>query len=114
MKHALATAVAAISFSIAGAALADSEISAKLATAQAAHLKLIAASAVWNCEGDSCYASGAPDDASGVTGCKELARQVGRLESYTFDRRSLDDKALAKCNTAAKTQPMTTASTTGR
>ena len=114
MKHALATACAVLSFSFAGAALADSQISAKLETPQSTHLKLIAASAVWNCEADSCFAGIAPDDAVGVSGCKELAKQVGRLTSYTFDRKSLDDKALAKCNTAAKASPMTTASATGR
>ena len=90
MKHALSTACAVFAVSFAGAALADSQISATLETPQAAHLKLIAASAVWNCQGDTCFAAVAPDDAVGVSGCKELARQVGRLSAYTFDAKSLD------------------------
>ena len=46
---------------------------------------------------------------------KELAKQVGRLTAYSFDHRSLDDKSLAKCNTAAKASlPMVSASVNGR
>ena len=102
MKHVLATACAALAMSFAGAALADSQISAKLEAPQAAHLKLIAASAVWNCQGDSCFTGLAPDDATGVSGCKDLAKQVGRLSAYTIDNRPMSDKSLAKCNEAAK------------
>ncbi len=115
MKHAIATACAVLSFSFAGAAFADGQISAKLATPQSAPEKLIAASAVWTCEADSCVAGVAPDDALGVSGCKELAKQVGRLTAYTFDNKSLDDKSLARCNTSAKASaPMATASASGR
>jgi hypothetical protein len=115
MKHALSTACAVFALSFAGAALADSQISATLETPQAAHLKLIAASAVWNCQGDTCFAAVAPDDAVGVSGCKELARQVGRLSAYTFDAKSLDEKGLAKCNTAAKASvPAAMATASGR
>ena len=115
MKHALAAACAALSFSFAGAAFADSQINATLAAPQSTPLKLIAASAVWNCLGDTCSAGVAPDDAVGVSGCKELAKQVGRLTAYTFDHKSLDDKSLARCNTAAKASAtMTSASISGR
>ena len=115
MKYALATACAVLSFSFAGAAFADSQITAKLAAPQSAPVKLIAASAVWNCEADSCFAGLAPDDAIGVSGCKELARQVGRLSSYTFDGKPLDQKSLDRCNTAAKASlPIATASASGR
>jgi hypothetical protein len=115
MKYALAAACAALSFSFAGAAFADTQIDAKLAAPQAAPLKLIAASAVWNCLGDTCSAGLAPDDALGVSGCKELAKQVGRLTAYSFDHKSLDDKSLAKCNAAAKASlPMVSASVSGR
>jgi hypothetical protein len=114
MKHALAAACAAFSFSLAGAAFADSQITAKLEAPQPAPVKLIAASAVWNCEADSCFAGVAPDDAIGVSGCKELAKQVGRLSSYAFDGKSLDGKSLARCNTSAKaSMPMMSASASG-
>jgi hypothetical protein len=102
MKHALATACSVFTLSLAGAAFADSQITAKLEAPQTGHAKLIAASAVWNCEGDTCVASIAPDDAVGVTGCKDLAKQVGRLSAYTADLRTLNATALAKCNTSAK------------
>ena len=102
MKHALATACAVFSLSLAGAAFADSVITAKLEAPQTSHAKLIAASAVWNCEGDTCVANIAPDEATGVSGCKDLAKQVGRLTAYSADYRALNASALAKCNTAAK------------
>ena len=115
MKHALAAACAVFSLSFAGAALADTQIAAKLEAPQSSPLKLIAASAVWNCLGDTCSAGLAPDDAIGVSGCKELAKQVGRLTAYTFGSKSLDDKSLARCNTAAKASaPITSASVSGR
>jgi hypothetical protein len=114
MKHALATACAVFSFSFAGAAFADSQINATLETPQSSPQKLVAASAVWDCQADSCVAGLAPDDAVGVSGCKELAKQVGRLTAYRFDNRALDDKSLAKCNMAAKaSMPMATASASG-
>ena len=102
MKHALATACAVFSLSLAGAAFAESVITAKLEAPQTGQAKLIAASAVWNCAGDTCVANIAPDDATGVTGCKDLAKQVGRLTAYSTDFRALNGIALAKCNTAAK------------
>ena len=101
MKLTLATACAVFSLSLAGAASADSRITATLEAPQAGHAKLIAAHAVWNCEAGTCVAQLAPDDAASVSACKDLAKQVGRLSAYAAERRSLDAGALARCNTAA-------------
>ncbi|MGI9170229.1 MAG: CC_3452 family protein [Caulobacteraceae bacterium] len=101
MKLALATACAVFSLSLAGAASADSRITATLESAQSGHAKFIAASAVWNCEAGTCVAGLAPDAAATVGACKDLAKHVGRLTAYVSDRRALDAGALAKCNTAA-------------
>lgn len=101
MKHALATACAVFALSLASAALADSQINATLSAPRATHSKFIAAHAVWNCEGDTCVAQIAPDESVGVSGCKDLARQVGPLSAYVPDGRPLSPAGLAKCNTAA-------------
>jgi hypothetical protein len=101
MKLALATACAAFSLCLAGAASADGRMTATLEAPQAGHAKLIAAHAVWNCEGGACVAQIAPDDASSVSACKDLAKQVGRLSTYAGEGKSFDANALARCNTAA-------------
>src|SRR5271168_1387234 len=109
MKHSLAAACAVFSLGMAGAAFADGPVTATLEQPQAAPAKLIAAHAVFRCEGASCVASTAPDDAGSLDGCKSLAKQVGRLTAYG-QFRPLDEKSLAKCNTAAVTPKTTTAS----
>jgi hypothetical protein len=101
MKLTLATACAVFSLSLAGAASADSRITATLEAPQAGHAKLIAAHAVWNCQAGTCVAQLAPDDAASVSACKDLAKQVGRLTAYAAESKSLDAGALARCNTAA-------------
>jgi hypothetical protein len=101
MKLALATACAVLSLSLAGGALADGRVTATLAAPGPAHAQLIAAHAVWNCDGANCVAALAPDDATGVSACKDLARKVGPLAAYAGERKSLDAAGLAKCNTAA-------------
>jgi hypothetical protein len=102
MKIAIATACAALALSFAGAAAAEGRISATLETPQAAQSKFIAAQAVWNCAGSGCVAAIAPENDEGVDGCQQLARHVGRVSAYVSETRSLDAKALARCNTAAR------------
>ena len=107
MKLAIATALAAIS--LAGSVFAETTVTATLDSAQAGRAKFIAADAVWNCSGTTCVATVAPDTAAGVSGCKELAKKIGHIVSYSTDMRSLDAKALERCNIAATT-PTATAS----
>lgn len=101
MKLTLATACAAFSLACAGAAAADTSVNATLQTPQAGHAQLIAAGAVFNCTAGACTAQVAPDDATSVSSCKDLARHVGPLASYTAGPKTLDATALARCNTAA-------------
>ncbi len=102
MKFNIVTACAALALSagFGGAAFADGRVTATLQTPQA-QTNFIAAHAVWDCAGASCVAGTAPDDTATVTGCKDLAKKVGRLSAYASEGKALDDKALAKCNTAA-------------
>jgi hypothetical protein len=99
MRLAIAAACAAISF--AGAAFADGRIVATLAAPQAGHAQLIAAHAVWDCQGDTCATANAPEDTASIGDCKDLAKQVGRINSYSAQFKALDAKGLAKCNLAA-------------
>ncbi len=74
MKLAIATALAAISH--AGSVFAETTVTATLDSAQASRVKFIAADAVWDCSGTTCVATVAPDSASGLSGCKDLAKKI--------------------------------------
>ena len=105
MKLAIATALAAIS--LAGSVFAETTVTATLDSAQASRVKFIAADAVWDCSGTTCVATVAPDSASGLSGCKDLAKKIGHIVSYSTEMRSLDAKALERCNIAATTPTAT-------
>ncbi len=109
MKLALATAFAVMS--LAGSAFAETSLTATLDTPQATPAKFIVAGAVWNCSGATCVAGVAPDDSAGVSGCKDLAKKMGKISAYAWDQKSLDAKGLDKCNVAAASPaPIGTAS----
>jgi len=110
MKLHLSTVCALFALAMAGSAFADGTVTATLESPVSGHAKLIAAHAVFNCEGTTCVAALAPDDASDAFACKDLAKQVGRISAYK-EFKPLDDKGLAKCNTAAAApKPASTAS----
>ncbi len=99
MKFAIAAACAALS--LAGAAFADTTVTATLNSPQTGHSKILAAHAVWNCEGSTCVASSVPDETAGVSGCKDLAKSLGPISGYVSDEKTLDAAALEKCNKSA-------------
>ena len=105
MKSLLLTLISAASL-VSGAALADGRISATLANPNSGAKQVIAFHSVWNCAGGACVAQVAPDDAQTVSGCKELAHEVGALTAYAGDTKTLDAAGLAKCNTAAAPPPV--------
>ena len=74
----------------------------------ASALSFLAADAVWECQGVTCVAQIAPDTAQGVSGCKDLAKQIGPIQSYSTETRTLDSKGLERCN--ASLAPTATAS----
>jgi hypothetical protein len=106
MKLAIATCLAALS--LASTALAEVTVTATLDKPQPTRVKFIAADAVWDCQGATCVAQVAPDTAQGVTGCKDLAKQVGNIQTYSTETRTLDAKGLERCN--ASLAPTATAS----
>jgi hypothetical protein len=110
MKLSLATACAVFAFGLAGSALADGTVTATLESPVNGRAKLIAAHAVFNCEGTTCIAEIAPDDANDAYACRDLAKQVGRIAAYK-EFKPLDEKGLGKCNLAAPgPKPIGTAS----
>ncbi len=105
MKRTIATACAVITLAFAGSAAAEGRIVATLDGPQSTQGKLIAAHAVWNCQGATCVASVASDEAVSAvsaSACQDLAKKVGPLSAYVGQYKTLDAKALAKCNTAAR------------
>ena len=99
-KTFLSTACALAALAMAGSAFADGVVKATLEAPVSGHVKLIAAHAVFNCEGTTCVAAIAPDDANDIYACQDLAKHVGRVTAYE-EFKPLDDKRIAKCNTAA-------------
>jgi hypothetical protein len=100
MKRFVSTACALAALAMAGSAFADGVVKVTLEAPVAKPVKLIAAHAVFSCEGTSCIANLAPDDANDAYACQDLAKQVGRVTAYE-EFKALNDKSLAKCNTAA-------------
>lgn len=87
-------AVAALGL-LAGAAYAKTDVTAKLAAPQAEKTRVIAAGAVWMCEGDSCTAQLQRAPTARV--CMELAREVGQITAFG----ALSAEDIARCNTRA-------------
>jgi hypothetical protein len=94
-------AVASICVSSTAAFAADSVV-AKLQTAVEGTKKPIAGAAVFVCEGDTCTAANATGETYSVSGCRQLARAVGQVASFSSGERKLDDAKLGKCNASAK------------
>jgi hypothetical protein len=100
MKKTLSTGCILFVLAMAGSALAENTVKATLETPVSGHIKLIAAHALFDCEGTTCIAPAAPEEAFDAYACKDLASHVGRVASYQ-EFKPLDQEALAKCNTAA-------------
>jgi len=110
MRHTLATALGLLSLGAAGVAFADDGLKIQLQNPVSGVVSFIAAGASFTCKDSSCTSGPAPYDAYSVSGCKEVAKQVGPVISYAGVR-PLNDAALAKCNlAAAKPKSITTAS----
>lgn len=101
MKLRMLTAAAVLSLSFAGAAFADGKVSASLATPVAAKTKVVAAGALFVCEGSTCTASSALARTITVAGCKELVKEVGAVTAFSNGKRSVEGDDLATCNAAA-------------
>lgn len=83
-------------------AAASTAFTAKLATPAEAQDSVVAASAVWTCDGETCVAELNRRTAT-VRTCKKVASEVGELVAFgSADDSSLTEEEIAECNSAAK------------
>ena len=61
-----------------------------------------ASSLTWYCKGRRCTIKG-PWPTPGVTACKNLAKQVGKIKSYGHSKKKLTSTQLKQCNRGIKT-----------
>ena len=79
---------------------------AKLAAPVSKPVKVIADSAVFMCEGDTC--TGTLTKPATVRGCKAIAKEAGVVVSYARQDKALTGDELAKCNASAQAKAATT------
>ena len=60
----------------------------------------IANETLWRCANNICVADSAPSRPEIV--CAKVAREIGKLDSFSFRGATFDADALAKCNTRAR------------
>lgn len=82
-------------------AAAGTNFTAKLTTPVESGDSIIAAKAIWSCDGDTCVAELNRRTVT-VRTCKKVASEVGVLAAFSNDKESLSAEDLAKCNEAAK------------
>ena len=82
-------------------AAASTAFTAKLATPAEAQDSVVAASAVWTCDGETCVAELNRRTAT-VRTCKKVASEVGELVAFGSADDSLTEDEIAECNSAAK------------
>lgn len=89
-------AIASLAF--AAAPVAAATYSAK--PAQPASARIAAADILWTCGSAGC--AGSTDNSRPVVLCEGLAKQAGRIESFTVNGRELAADELARCNASAR------------
>jgi hypothetical protein len=94
MKFALVMAAA---MAVAGSAMADSPLTAKLA-APTKMAEIDAAGVVWTCKDDVCTALSDVSEVDPPAACEGLTREAGPVTSFG----ALAADKLAKCNRVAK------------
>ncbi|CAN7648731.1 hypothetical protein LJR219_005121 [Phenylobacterium sp. LjRoot219] len=103
MKFRLSAALTATAAACALATSAMAEpVIAKLAAAAPGAAKPVAGGAVFECLGAVCAARSPSGETSTLRGCKELARQMGTVNSFGPASRPLSADQLAACNESAK------------
>ena len=95
LKYVLA---AAMTFGIAGAALADGNITATLNTPVAKPTEVIAGDTLWSCADKACIVKTPGPDSASWMECRKLVAQLGKVTAYG----ALEDNKIAMCNAGAK------------
>jgi hypothetical protein len=99
--HTTFAAVAAI-LSLASGAMAAEPVIAKLQISAPGAAKPIAGGAVFECLGDMCASRAPSADTGSIRACKELARQMGGVNTFGAPSRPLSSDELATCNQSAR------------
>ncbi len=108
----IAAAALALSALFASPAIArDRVFVADLQAPVAERVQLIANSSIWVCEGARCTARAA--STASVSGCRDLARRVGPVNSYGTATAPFTPERLAACNEAAPAPAPTSIAATG-
>lgn len=98
--HATLAAAVAI-FSIGAPAMAEPVV-AKLTASTSGAVKPVAGGAVFECLGDVCASRAPSADTASIRGCKELARQVGGVNTFGPSSKPLSADQIASCNESAR------------
>ena len=77
---------------------AGPEFTATLASPIANSKDVIADSNLFRCEGTTCKLVSKPIDATAVSTCRRLARQVGEIKAYGTASEPFDADKLSRCN----------------
>lgn len=98
-----AAAAAALAFAAPAAqASFTNPVTAKLQTAMATpNNDVVAAGVVWACSGDTCITR-MERRTPVARDCGLLAREVGRISSFSVGTQALDERGLATCNARAR------------
>ena len=99
MIRTLTAAATAIAF--AGTAFAGTAFTATLETPVSKAEKIVAAKALWNCADDTCVAE-LKRKTVRVSTCKKVAKEVGKLASFSNGEETLSAEDLERCNAVAK------------
>jgi hypothetical protein len=102
MKLATTLAAAAAIFSLASGAMAAEPVVAKLQASAPSAAKPVAGGAVFECLGDMCASRTPSSDTASVHACKELARQMGGVNTFGSSSKTLSSGEIASCNESAR------------
>ena len=101
MKLQVTLAAAAAIFALGTSAMAEPVV-AKLNISMSGAAKPVAGGAVFECLGDVCASRAPSADTASIRGCKELARQVGGVNTFGPTSKPLSADQLAACNESAR------------
>ncbi|MGN6375714.1 MAG: CC_3452 family protein [Sphingomonas sp.] len=97
----VAAAVAALSFPAAAAQAQPRGVYyVAMPSAAPASDSFVTRDTIWSCNDHACVADKAADRADVM--CQRVAKQLGKLDSFTAGGNALDAEALARCNSHAR------------
>ncbi|CAN7436165.1 hypothetical protein LJR219_002832 [Phenylobacterium sp. LjRoot219] len=102
MKLRLTAALVAIAAGAFATGAMAEPVVAKLQTPGSGAAKPVAGGAVFECLGDVCAARAPSADTASLRGCKDLARQMGAVNSFGPPSKPLSGDQVSACNESAR------------